>query len=53
MEMRLNKNMELLLASISELLVDMKMNIFKEKLEKVIALPSDTRVADIIEEYTK
>lgn len=51
--MRLNKNMELLLASISELLGDMKMNIFKEKLEKVIALPSDTSVADFIEEYTK
>ena len=30
--MRLNENMELLLTSISELLGDMKMNVFKEKL---------------------
>lgn len=45
--------MELLLTSISELLGDMKMNVFKEKLEKVIALPSDTSVADFIEEYAK
>lgn len=51
--MKLNENMELLLTSISELLGDMKMNIFKEKLENVIAFPSDTSVADFIEEYTK
>ena len=53
MEMRLNENMELLLTSISELLGDMKMNVFKEKLENVIAFPSDTSVADFVEEYTK
>ena len=51
--MRLNENMELLLTSISELLGDMKMNVFKEKLEKVIDFPSDASVADFIEEYTK
>lgn len=45
--------MELLLTSISELLGDMKMNVFKEKLEKVIDFPSDASVADFIEEYTK
>lgn len=45
--------MELLLTSISELLGDMKMNVFKEKIENVIAFPSDTSVADFIEEYTK
>ena len=53
MEMQLNENMELLLASISELLGDMKMNIFKEKLEKVIAFPDNTSIVDFIEEYTK
>ncbi len=51
--MQLNENMELLLASISELLGDMKMNIFKEKLEKVIAFPDNTSIVDFIEEYTK
>lgn len=51
--MQLNENIELLLTSISELLGDMKMNVFKEKLENVIAFPSDTSVADFIEEYTK
>lgn len=51
--MQLNENIELLLTSISELLGDMKMNIFKEKLEKVIASPDNTSVADFIEEYTK
>lgn len=45
--------MELLLTSISELLGDMKMNIFKEKLEKVIAFPDNTSIVDFIEEYTK
>ncbi len=45
--------MELLLTSISELLGDMKMNIFKEKLEKVIASPDNTSIVDFIEEYTK
>ena len=45
--------MELLLISISELLGDMKMNIFKEKLEKVIASPDNTSIVDFIEEYTK
>ena len=53
MGMRLNENMELLLTSISELLGDMKMNIFKEKLEKVIAFPDNTSIVDFIEEYTK
>lgn len=51
--MKLNENMELLLISISELLGDMKMNIFKEKLEKVIASPDNTSIVDFIEEYTK
>lgn len=51
--MQLNENIELLLTSISELLGDMKMNVFKEKLENVIAFPSGTSVADFIEEYTK
>ena len=51
--MKLNENMELLLTSISELLGDMKMNIFKEKLEKVIAFPDNTSIVDFIEEYTK
>lgn len=45
--------MELLLTSISELLGDMKMNVFKEKLEKVIAFPDNTSIVDFIEEYTK
>lgn len=51
--MKLKENMELLLTSISELLGDMKMNIFKEKLEKVIASPDNTSIVDFIEEYTK
>lgn len=51
--MKLNENMELLLTSISELLGDMKMNVFKEKLEKVIAFPDNTSIVDFIEEYTK
>lgn len=51
--MKLNENMELLLTSISELLGDMKMNVFKEKLEKVIAFSDNTSIADFIEEYTK
>lgn len=51
--MKLNENMELLLTSISELLGDMKMNIFKEKLGKVIAFPDNTSIVDFIEEYTK
>jgi hypothetical protein len=51
--MRIDENMEVLLQSVANLFGDLKLNVFKEKLEKVIALPSDTSVADFIEEYTK
>mgnify|MGYP000594446518 FL=1 len=51
--MKLNEKFDLILTSISELLGDMKMNVFKEKLEKVIAFPDNTSIADFIEEYTK
>lgn len=51
--MRIDENIEILLQSIANLFGDLKLNVLKGKLEDVIALPSDTSVADFIEEYTK
>lgn len=51
--MRIDENIEVLLQSIANLFGDLKLNVLKGKLEDVIALPSDTSVADFIEEYTK
>lgn len=51
--MRIDENIEVLLQSIANLFGDLKLNVLKGKLEDVIVLPSDTSVADFIEEYTK